>query len=104
MTHELPHLRIATGWWLRLVGLIGRTDERSLFLLIPDCSAIHTFGVRAPIDVLFLGPADQILEIRPMLAPRRVCIGPRVARSTLEVPGGYAARMGMQVGDVIART
>lgn len=57
-------------------------------LLIPRCRSVHTFGMRFPIDLLFLGP-----ELEPLLAVREVEPGHRVrvpeAQSVLELPSGW---------------
>jgi uncharacterized membrane protein (UPF0127 family) len=43
-------------------------------LLIPDCRSIHTFGMRFPIDVTFLGGDGKTLRHEPNVPPRRVLV------------------------------
>lgn len=57
-------------------------------LLIPRCRSVHTFGMRFPLDLLFLGPADE-----PLIAVREVGPGHRLrvpeAESVLELPSDW---------------
>ena len=54
-------------------------------LLIPGCRSVHTFGMRFALDVWFLGPYGDPLDVRRSLGSRRVARHPE-ARSVLEVP------------------
>lgn len=53
-------------------------------LLIPSCSSVHTFGMRFPIDVVFLDRGGRELG-RRRVAPRRLA-GGLGADSVLEIP------------------
>jgi uncharacterized protein len=68
----------------RLVGLIGRR-ERDMALLLPRCRSVHTFGMRFPLDLMWLDGAGAVVRIDRAVPPWRVrsC---RAARSVLEVP------------------
>jgi uncharacterized membrane protein (UPF0127 family) len=70
----------------RLLGLAllraGRAGEG---LLIPRCRSVHTFGMRFPVDVVFLDRDATPLAIRPAV-PRNRIVGYRGARAVLEVP------------------
>jgi uncharacterized membrane protein (UPF0127 family) len=53
-------VELAASWWNRLRGLIGRKEFcAAQALVLRPCSAIHTIGMRFPIDVLFLDPGGQ---------------------------------------------
>lgn len=84
-------IRVARGFWERLKGLLGEPsgrveDGHHLFgshrpLLIPNCRAIHTFGMRKPISVLFLSKpsysaqgalAVTVIKVIPRLKPWRI--------------------------------
>jgi uncharacterized membrane protein (UPF0127 family) len=60
-------------------------------LLIPRCRSVHTFGMRFPLDLIFLGAGDELVRVDRELGPRRLatCLA---ARSVLEVRGGSADR------------
>jgi hypothetical protein len=71
----------------RLLGLaLLDRDEAGPGLLIPGCRSVHSFGMRFALDVWFLGPYGEPLEVR-RLGRRRV-VRNREARAVLEVPVG----------------
>jgi uncharacterized membrane protein (UPF0127 family) len=100
-SHHLADLPVATRFWTRLVGLIGKKDHHDLFLFTPRCAAIHTCGMRTPIDVVFVSDDRTVIAIHPAVRPWRICIGPPSSTATLELPPGHAAHIGMAVGDVV---
>lgn len=57
-------------------------------LLIPRCRSVHTYGMRFPLDLLFLGPDRE-----PLIAVREVGPGHRLrvpeAESVLELPSDW---------------
>ena len=65
--------------------------------LVP-CEAVHTFGMKFPIDVLYLSRAKKVMKIESCLPKRRISLYLR-AHSVLELPGGIAAATGTAVGD-----
>lgn len=70
----------------RLMGLaLLSRDEAGLGLLIPSCRAIHTFGMRFPLDVLFLDGNELPLRVVRDVRPCRF-VADRRAHSVLEVP------------------
>jgi len=70
----------------RMFGLAllsrGRAGEG---LLIPDCRSVHTFGMRFPLDILFLDDEERVLELRRGVPPGRVLRCPG-AMAVLELP------------------
>ncbi len=56
--------------------------------MIPRCRSVHTYGMRFPLDLLFLG-----VDFEPLIAVREVGPGHRVrvpeARSVLELPSDW---------------
>ncbi len=73
----------------RLLGLALLDRHRAPEgLLIPRCRSVHTYGMRFPLDVLFLGP-----DFQPLLAVREVGPGHRVrvpeAEAVLELPSDW---------------
>jgi uncharacterized membrane protein (UPF0127 family) len=76
----------------RLRGLLGRDalaeDEA---LLLDRCASVHTFGMRFPIDVLFVNRAGRVLAVHREVQAWRVLMHWRGAR-TLEMAAGAAAR------------
>jgi uncharacterized membrane protein (UPF0127 family) len=81
---------VARGFLSRLVGLAGRRADRARALLIPRCRSVHTFGMRFPLDLVWLDRDGRVLRVDEAVPPRRArsC---RAATAVLEVPAGGAA-------------
>jgi uncharacterized membrane protein (UPF0127 family) len=76
----------------RLLGLALLDDvDPGDALLIQGCRSVHTFGMRFPIDVAFLGPDGETVWVEHELPSRRVA-GVLAAESVLETRGGQAER------------
>lgn len=58
-------------------------------LLIPQCPAVHTFGMRFALDLIWLSKDGTVARIDRNVAPRRMRLCPR-ARSVVETAGGRA--------------
>src|SRR5262245_36800974 len=70
----------------RLLGLALLDRERAgEGLLIPRTRSVHTFGMRFPLDLIFLDARGTVVEIRRQVPPHRVARCPR-AESVLELP------------------
>ena len=91
------HLRLAVTPAARARGLLGRCPPRPL-LLVP-ARAIHTWGMRFAIDVVFLDADLRVLRVVRGLRPWR-CAAARGARAVLELPAGGA--VGIAPGDRLA--
>lgn len=92
--------RSARSFLARLRGLMLQPTlpEGSGLLLAPERS-IHTFGMRFPIDVVYLDGANRVLHLDETMRPNR--IGPFVpgCRAILEVPCGTIRRSQTKSGD-----
>lgn len=67
-------------------------------LWIVPCEGVHTFGMKFPIDVVFLNKQRKILKIRPNMVRRRLALS-LFARSVLELPAGTLEATGTVRGD-----
>jgi hypothetical protein len=67
-------------------------------LWIVPCEAVHTFGMKFPIDVLYLDRKRRVLKVRERVVPWRMSACLR-AHSVLELPAGTASRAGTRAGD-----
>ena len=69
-------LFVAERYLHRLVGLAGLGElPPGAGLLIPGCRSVHTFGMRFPVDVLFVtveGRSLHVHDARHAVPPRRV--------------------------------
>ncbi len=75
-------ISIASGLAERMKGLIGQSEKGGVVMLSPCCD-IHTFGMRADLDVAFVSKSGVILESRRSVKPR-TRIRCRGARAVLE--------------------
>jgi uncharacterized protein len=83
----------------RLRGLLGREGlEPGEGLLLRPASAVHTYFMRFPIDVVFLDRALVVLGISDAVDPWRAT-SRRGAKAVLELPAGESSRRGLAVGD-----
>lgn len=91
-------VRRATNFLTRARGLLfGPALDADEALLIAPCSSIHTFGMRYPIDVVFLDRHARVVQVSPEVGARRIRFG-RGAVAVLELRAGGAARLGLRAG------
>jgi uncharacterized membrane protein (UPF0127 family) len=90
--------RRATTFTTRLIGLIGQPPlQQDEALLIAPCRAVHTFGMRYCIDVVFLDEDNRIIKIVAAMPPRRMAWCWR-ARAVVELAAGQARHASLQPG------
>jgi uncharacterized protein len=91
--------------WLRLRGLLGRPEpEPGEGLLIHPCRAVHMYGMRYGIDVIFLDQEGRVEALYPGLGPGSRSRVHRNARYALEVPTGTIETTDTRKGDVVEWT
>lgn len=79
-------LPVAVTLLSRLLGLaLLRLERAGEGLLIPRCRSVHTFGMRFPIHVVFLGAAMVPLSVRGSVPPNRILRQPG-AEAVVELP------------------
>ena len=84
----------------RRTGLLKRDKlEAGEGLWIYPTQAIHTFGMRFPIDVAFIDRRMRVKRLYHQLAPFRLTSLVWSAQSVLELPAGSLAGTGTAVGD-----
>lgn len=90
----------ARGWFERMLGLIPRrrVDPRE-GLWFDDCGAIHTVGMHAEIDVVFLDKEFRVLRTLCAVPQNKLLIACRGAESVLELGAGALTRSDILVGD-----
>lgn len=91
---------VADTYWTRFKGLMGQRDLAEGYgLLLKGETAIHTFGMRVAIDVVYLDTQGTVLRTTVAMPPSR--LGPLVrgARNVLELPIGTLAKTNTQQGD-----
>lgn len=97
-----PETRVADGWWTRLRGLLGRPElGDGEGLLLSPCRSVHSWGMRYPIDVVFIDGDGRAVALYPALPPRRRTAWHGDARQALELPAGVIERSGTVAGDLL---
>jgi uncharacterized membrane protein (UPF0127 family) len=88
-----------TAAWQRAWGFLGRRSvDPAEGLWFERCAAIHTLGMRACIDIVFVDRGQTVVRIVPRAARNRIFPGGAHAAATLELgPGVTEARI--RVGD-----
>jgi len=91
---------LASTPWSRGVGLLPRAsvapDEG---LWIDRCGAVHTIGMRATIDLLFLDKNNCVLRIASAVPPNRLAVTCRKAVAVVELGADPNAGRDVLVGD-----
>lgn len=93
---------IASTFWSRLVGLLGRSalaDHEGL--LLKPCTDIHTFGMKFPIDVVFVDNRMKVLGFSDAVPPNKLRFSPRGTYAVLEVADGNRKRTGINLDDYL---
>jgi uncharacterized membrane protein (UPF0127 family) len=94
----MTSIRVARGLVARMRGLAFAPPGDGLE--IPRCNSIHTFGMRYPLDLIWIDADRRVVRIDRDVPPRRVR-GCRGARSVIEVPAGGAEELVAREGAVM---
>jgi uncharacterized membrane protein (UPF0127 family) len=85
----------------RRKGLLGRDQlAPGAALVLTPCNAIHTVGMRFPIDVAFVDGHGVVRKIVQNLPPWRMALSP-LSRTTIELAAGELRPETLRVGDRI---
>lgn len=96
-------VQVADTWAGRLRGLLGRPAlAPGEGLLITPCRAVHTFGMRYPIDVVYVSRDGHVVLVDYRMQPSRRGPWVRAAAWVLELPAGSARATGVAAGDRLA--
>lgn len=79
-----------------LLDLTSWTNYPGLWIV--PCEAIHTFGMKVPLDSVFLDRQLRVRALRPALKPWRFAVCLR-AHSVLELPLGAIESSGTCLGN-----
>jgi uncharacterized membrane protein (UPF0127 family) len=83
----------------RRTGLLGRDGlADGVALVIAPCSAVHTFAMRFPIDVIFARKDGRVLKVRHNMPAARLSAS-LGAFAVIEMCAGSAERAHLNVGD-----
>jgi uncharacterized protein len=93
------HVEVADHGATRRKGLLGRDSlPTGQGLWIVPCESVHTFGMRFPIDLVYLDRKKKVKKIRSGLPPWRLsaCLS---AHSVVELSSGTVQMTQTQPGD-----
>jgi uncharacterized membrane protein (UPF0127 family) len=97
-----PCIIEASGFWQRLKGLmLSAPLPDDYAFLIRQCSSVHTFFMRYPLDLAYLAGDGQIVKLERNVPPWCVSWGGVSARHTLEMSVGGIDRWGLSVGKTV---
>lgn len=83
----------------RAKGLLGRDSLASgEGLLFKNCSSLHTFFMRFPIDIIFADKNGRVLKIAESVGPFRLVAAPLRSHYAIELPVGAIAESATKVG------
>jgi uncharacterized protein len=94
----LAAAEMANSLLSRNKGLIGRSEFEGAFLIPHTAGALHSFGMRFPLDVAFLD-RDLTVVDTVHLTPWRITHPRRRCRTVLEAQSGAFERWRLRPGD-----
>ncbi len=89
-------VRIPQGFYHNAKGLLGEAQlKENTGMLFKRCSNIHMFGMKMPLDIIFLASDGRIIKCVNSLQPWKVsgCLG---SSMTLELPKGSIEKTGLK--------
>ncbi|MBC5811686.1 MAG: DUF192 domain-containing protein [Candidatus Eremiobacteraeota bacterium] len=79
----------ATSMLARGIGLLGRGSlDADEGLWIERCGAVHTMGMRATLDLIFVDRDDRVVRIERGVRPNRFAVTCRGAAAVIELGAG----------------
>jgi len=95
-------VRVADTPQSRSIGLLNRASlDPDEALLITQCSSIHTFFMKFPIDVLYLDREYRVVRVVSNLVPSRLSFCLLKASQVLELKAGALASKGKLAGSLL---
>lgn len=101
-THSIlaENARCATTLLSRAIGLLGRSELRGFdALILPSCKAVHMWGMRFAIDVVFFTADYKVVHLIEDLRPWRCSPYIRTASGVIEFASGTLQITPTHIGD-----
>ena len=96
------HVEIADTFFTRMRGLLGREALLSgEALVITRCNGIHMFGMKFPIDAIFMDDQGKVVGLVRNIQPNRFSPVFWSASRVLELPAGAIDRTLTALGNII---
>ena len=93
-------VRRCDGWLERAVGFLPRkaiAPEEGLWF--EGCGAVHTVGMRVPLDIVFLDDAKRVVKAVPGVQPYKPYVGAAGATTVAEFGPGFLSANPLRAGD-----
>lgn len=104
-TSLATNARVAGSFRTRLVGLLGRKSlQPGEGMVLSPGSAIHTFFMRMPIDVVFADKQGRVVKTAVNVKPWRTVMAPLGTHYTVELPVGIIEQSNTAKGDDLTFT
>lgn len=98
----IEKMQIADNFYTRMKGLLTHQRFTEIEgMLITPCNCVHTFGMRFPIDIVFIDKHRRVISSRKNVNKNRVA-GVFKAKHTLELPAGKLECLAIRAGDQLA--
>lgn len=102
MVKKITKVKISQSLWEKSLGVIGWRDfGKYNGLLLTQTTAIHTFFVKMPLDVVFLDQEMKVVKILENLKPWSFSPIVWQAKHTLELPKDAVKKHKLVVGTVL---
>ena len=86
-----------------MIGFLARAPvDADDGLWFPNCWAIHTLGMRAPLDVVFLDDGNRVCRVAYAVPANQLLVSCPGARSVVELGTGAIDGRDILDGDVLA--
>lgn len=97
-------MRVANTHWSRLRGLMGIPASAFGFghgLWIIPCHGVHTWGMRFPLDLVYLDRNNAVMHLEENVKPWRFAAVRMDTSTLLELPPHTIWNSGTKIGDQI---
>jgi uncharacterized membrane protein (UPF0127 family) len=99
---QIAFVMVANTPRSRMVGLLGRDSlPPASGIILDPCRMIHTWFMRFPIDVVFVGSDGKVVKTVERLGPFRLAWGGFDARTTIELGAGAIRSAGLTPNDYL---
>lgn len=91
-------VKVADRFVTRLIGLLRTavlTENQGL--LLKKCNQVHTFGMKFPIDAVFLSKDGDILHMEQEMGPGKISPHIKKAYWVLELKSGSGNRFELEI-------
>lgn len=86
--NKIIKIKECISFFDRFLGFMGQTNINS-GLLFNNCSSIHTFFMKEPIDVIMLNNNNEIIYYYPNLKKNNIILPKKNVTKTIELPPNY---------------